>query len=407
MQPLWQCVLRWLFASAAAQRPSVLLRPRGRLAAQEPGSVWDWACLRAGARPDCGSGTLDAITATLGAGELPSVGLVVPGEDALLLEFALPPGNAAQHAAAARYLAEDYLLEDLEAVHVALHGSGVPDRQRVVAINAQCLADALQMLTRAGLSVVSAWVDHELLAGGRDETSSFVDGERLLLCTPGGAGFAGPRGVAVRWCELHGEPALPVDVSRTAFFSALCWPDATEVAVDLLQGQFEPAVRIRERRQCFVRVMGAASLMPMLLLVFALLLGAWHGHRATATRAEARALLAAHQPELARAPSLAQAVEALAGQPTLPAQPDAPAFAELLGVLGAALAEQAPGDRPRCVRLQYRQAQLEVLLDAPSLQTLGALQEGFAARGVNARLVSASRAGERFEGRLRMGHGSA
>jgi type II secretion system protein L len=403
MQAVWQG-LRWLPATAAAPLPSLLLRPRARLSQQAPESVWDWAHWRAGGEPCCGSGILAAIAAAHAEARPFAVGLIVPGEDALVLDLALPPGNATERAAAGRYLAEDYLLEDVEAVHVALSGSCMPERQRVIVINAQCLAGTLQALASVGLPVTSAWVDHELLAVGRDKPASFVDGQRVLLCAPRVAGFAGSAGVAARWLAVHGASAVTVDIRQAAFFSALRWPQAAHVAVDLLQGPFEPPARIRARRQAVLGVMGRAMALPAALLAFALLLGSWHGHRASATRAEARAVLLTRQPALARAPSLERALEAWSSQHPGPVTAEGPDFRELLGAMAAALADQAADRRPRLLRMQYRQSRLEVHLDAASVEILQGLQSALAARGTPARLVSASRVGERFEGRLRLGH---
>ena len=402
-----RAALHALQAPVAVIAPALLLRPRTRLAALDAGSPWDWAYLAEGEDARCGSDTLTVIAARHDQLMPGTVALVLPGEDILMLDLHMPPGTEARAALVAPYLMEDYLLEEIEAVHVVLAATGSAGVRRAVAINAQRLAATLAQLADAGLPVASAWVDHELLAQGRSTACSFRDGERVLLCAPGVPGFAGPPSVAARWAEEQGQ-AIDIcdgDVSAAAFFHALAWPDAGRAAVDLLQGRFEPPVHRLARRRSRTVLLASASLLPVLIAAPALALGLWHAQQAQTMRAEARVLLATHYPELARAPHLGRALEAQALQPARRAAPEAPRFAALLGEVGVVLTRMSPEARPRLVGLRFQQARgyLELLLEAGSVEALQQLQAGLEADGAPAQLLSASRSGARFEGRVRVG----
>lgn len=405
-QALQRSAVQVLQSPVEERLPTLLLRPRARLAALKPEALWDWAHLSEGEAPESGSETLRGIAAHLPRLHWPSIAVVVPGEDTLVLDLQLPPGAERQGAAAAPFLVEDYLLEDIEAVHVALARTGAGSVRRAVAINAQCLAQTLAELAAAGLPPASAWVDHELLSAGRDAAGCFQDGERVLLCAPGVPGFAGPPGVAIRWAREQGVSLEPVagDVSAAGFFRALLWPAAGRIATNLLQGDFEPPARRIARRRTQLHLAGIASLPPVLLTVFALLLGLWHTQQTQALQAEARALAADH-PALAGAPSLARALDAQAVHSAGRMSTVATGFGGLLGALGAALSKMAPEERPvlRGLRFQHARGYLELLLDAGSVQALQTLQGKLAETGTSARLLAASRTGERFEARVRVG----
>lgn len=387
--------------------PALLLRPRTRLLALDAGSPWDWAYLAEGEDARCGSDTLLALAARFREQPSCDVALIVPGEDVLALDLHMPPGAQPRAASVAPYLMEDYLLEDIESVHVSLGAPGPACARRAVAISARCLALTLAELAGIGLHASSAWVDHELLAAGRAAACCFRDGERLLLCAPGVPGFAGPPAVAARWA---GEQRLNLglcaeDVSGTAFFRALAWPEARQAATELLQGRFEPPRRQQARRRSRAAWLGTAALLPALTAAPALALGLWHAQQTQAIRTEARALLAAHSPELALAPDLGKALEAQAGASARTAEAAAPGFAALLGAVGVVLNSMPPGTRPLFLGLRYQQARgyLELQLQAGSVEALQQLQAGLGARGTPAQLLSASRAGKGFEGRIRVG----
>ena len=153
-----------VFQSPVEERlPTLLLRPRARLAALKPEALWDWAHLSEGEAPESGSETLRGIAAHLPRLHWPSIALVVPGEDTLVLDLQLPPGAERQGAAAAPFLVEDCLLEDIEAVHVALARTGAGSVRRAVAINAQCLAQTLAELAAAAGSRQPCGRRHGLL----------------------------------------------------------------------------------------------------------------------------------------------------------------------------------------------------------------------------------------------------
>jgi len=406
IQALRQSAVQIFHSPAPETLPALLLRPRARLAALEPEMLWDWAHLPEGGASEWGRDTTGAIAALLPRLHWPLIALVVPGEDALVLDLRLPPGAQQQGAAAAPFLVEDYLLEEIEAVHIALARAGEDSVCRAVAINAQCLVQTLADLAAAGLPVASAWVDHELLAAGRGEACCFRDGERRLLCAPGIPGFAGPPGVAMRWAGEQGVSldALAADVSAAGFFRALHWPFAGHTATNLLQGNFEPPARSLARRHGQLRLLGVASLPPVLLAVFALALGLWHSRQTQVLQAEAQARAADH-PALAGAPSLARALDAQEAQSAGRADAGTPGFDALLGALGAALSVMAPEERPRLLGLRFERTRgyLEVLFDAGGVQALQTLQGRLEEAGTATRLLGASRTAERFEARVRVG----
>ena len=399
--------LHALQAPDAVIAPALLLRPRTRLAALAADAPWDWAYLTEGQEARFGSDTLVALAARFREQPSCDVAIIVPGEDILALDLHLPPGAQPRAASVAPYLMEDYLLEDIESVHVSLGATGSACGRRAVAINTQRLAFTLAQLAAVGLHASFAWVDHELLAAGRASACCFRDGERVLLCAPGVPGFAGPPAVAARWAEEQ-KLALGLcaeDASGAAFFHALAWPEARHAATELLQGRFEPPRRQQARRRSRAAWVVTAALLPALAAAPALALGLWHAQQAIAMRTEARMLLAAHSPELARAPDLGRALDMQAGASARMVEADASGFAVLLGAVGVALTSMPYETRPLFLGLRYQQGRgyLELQLRAGSVESLQQLQAGLEAHGTPAQLLSASRGGESFEGRMRVG----
>lgn len=400
--------LRWLDGPTVRSEAVLLLRPPTRLSAITPETLWCWALLSPGSASVHGSGRLATIAAAHAPPALPSVALVVPGEDVLMIDLQLPPGSAARAEAAAPFLVEDYLLEDLDAVHIVLAARGAGTTRRAAAINAATLGRVLEGLADSGLPAAAAWTDHELLAAGRKAPCAFTDGERWLFGAQGVAGFAGPAEVASHWTRSTGlsPDATHGDVSGVRFFDALVWPDAGREAVELLQGRFEPLQRKAARARARLQWLAAACLLPLLVATSSCTLGAWHVRQAEALRREARTLLAERRPEFARVPDIALALEAESRHAAEVARPDAPGIEALLGPLGVALGRVAPQSRPRITGLRYQRSRgyLDVLLDARDVPELEALRAALEATGTPARLASASQVGERFDGRLRVGH---
>ena len=403
MKPLEDRIRRLWSATEPPPAPTLLLRPRCRLGALSDETLWEWARLSADVDMRHGAAPLATISDIHAGEEERCVALVLPGEDVLSFDLRLPPGSAAHGARAAPFLLEDYLLEDLDAVHIVLASPGPGDVRRVAAITADLLEATLARLAAAGLSPKAGWIDHDLLAAGREEVFCFADGERCVLCAPHVPGFAGPPGVAGWWAAEQGvsldHPAS--ELSGGGFFERLAWPAAGRASLNLLQGRFEPTVRRRERRLL------AGAMMPLgLAMLVSLGLGAWHGRQADAIHREAREQFTIRRPELANVPSLTRALAMERAQPHGPARIEAPPIGALLGALGAALARLPADGRPRVTGLRFERARayLEVLLEAGDIAPFEALRAAMDTGGTTARLVSASRRADRSQGTLRIGH---
>ena len=200
--------------------------------------------------------------------------------------------------------------------------------------------------------------------------------------------------------------ATPEDVSGTRFFDALHWPEAGPAAIDLLQGRFEPSARRVDRKRARLQWLAAACLPPLLVALSSSALGLWHARQAEVIRGEARALLEKSHPEVAGIPSISMALRAASPQTEAPDEPPVSRIGSVFGPFGTAFGRIEAQSRPRITGLRYQHSRgyLDVLLDARDVPELEALRAALDEAGTPARLVSASRVGERFDGRLRVGH---
>lgn len=124
------------------------------------------------------------------AGRLPEnvrVVAVLPGEQVALRDIPSPPKQLAKLKAAASYLLEDELAEDVDDLHIAL--SAGTDRARAFAISSALMKDWLGAFAETGVTVTEMTVDFAALGASNGVCVIAADGERVIA-SRGAAGFA-------------------------------------------------------------------------------------------------------------------------------------------------------------------------------------------------------------------------
>ncbi len=112
---------------------------------------------------------------------------VLPGEQVALREIPTPPKQTAKLRAAARYLLEDELAENIDDLHVVVTAG--PEGARAFAISKALMTSWIDAFAEAGVAVTSLCVDYALIGGGPSVCIIAADRGRIIAAR-GGAGFA-------------------------------------------------------------------------------------------------------------------------------------------------------------------------------------------------------------------------
>lgn len=136
---------------------------------------------------------------------------LVPAEDILLTEAALPPiRQAGRRHAAARFALEDRLAGRIEQLHFALASSGAGQDTPVAVVDAECMQQWCDEFEAAGLDVARMVPDAMALPRPEAETwqVALID-DRVLVRTSATHGFACSRDL---WPTLAGALTPPAGI---------------------------------------------------------------------------------------------------------------------------------------------------------------------------------------------------
>lgn len=112
---------------------------------------------------------------------------VLPGEQVALRDIPSPPKQSAKLRAAAGYLLEDELAEDVDDLHISVTSGA--EGARAYAISKSILKTWIDALSEAGVALSAVSVDFALIGGGRSTCVIAADGGRIIAAR-GNAGFA-------------------------------------------------------------------------------------------------------------------------------------------------------------------------------------------------------------------------
>lgn len=352
------------------------------------------------------------------------VTVFVPTAQLLLCDAKVPTRNRARMRQAIPYALEEQLAQDIDQLHFAL---GAPaDEQGPTAVIARATLDEwLARLQAAGIEPESLVPDVCALPWQDGQWTLLLEDHGVLARTGAARGWAADHD-NLAWlldAELrqHGAPArVRVLSTQPDADLALGLPPETEVSrdtlagyplslfarhhdrarsIDLLQGPYQRGTAHADQRKRWRWVAALAA-----VLVAVEVGGAWYEH-------------ARLQQELQRAQAQIE-TEFRAVFPRVQriVEPKAQMQQELQrlrsgeggsdGVFLALLADAAPAltgpGALRITRLQYRDRQLELDLDAPSFQALDRIKQVLSEQGLSAEILSASAAGQGVSGRLRI-----
>lgn len=350
----------------------------------------------------------------------------IAAADLLMLACRVPGRNAAQIRRAAPYAIEEFITEDIDAMHVATGAIGrqapveclVAPRSSMEAWQ-RCLADA---------GVAAGFVTSDAMAIPAEAGAIAVvyDGDMALVRAHGQAASMDlgnlPNVLDALQAELEppDEPVLrqiggamsDLDLTQAGFspqqvesvslegpvLAHLAETFDAAGAINLLQGDF--AVRRRPTGALAPWRAVAASLAAAAVLVLAVMAaeGIWAGHRAEALAEEATALFRAIY-DVERVPGdPARRMRARLGQTSAAAS----GFHRLLGDLGVALQELPGGYELRSLSFSERRG-LGAEVIVADYDRLERLQASAVARGLELEVASAEQFEQRVRANLRLG----
>lgn len=228
--------------------------------------------------------------------------VLVPTEAVLLLAVDLPLASASQRRAALPFAIEDHIADPLDAVHIVLGQMIGPQTYLVAVVRHETIASWVARLAEAGLGHARIVPDALVLPVAPAGSWNIMgDGERIVVRTDAGTGFAVP---ATRFpalwaaggslpCAVFGAPiGLDLPMSTVAEATVdLARPGAP--AVDLRAGPYAAPARALPRvLRRAAAVVGLGLLAHTAILATdAVVLGNQAAARRTATEALLRATL--------------------------------------------------------------------------------------------------------------------
>ena len=403
-----------------------------RLSAGEPASA-SWLPLDARGTPSAAEehGPIEALAA---AARGRRVTLLVPSEEVLLTEAAVPTRSRQRLLKALPYVLEEQFADDVEGLHLALGASQAGGRTAVAVLARARLEAWLEALRSAGVSPEQAVPDVLALPIADGEWRVLLEGDRALVRSGAQAGFAADREnlrTLLRSALEEAGEALPkrvvvsgdgvdsVDETRAAvadLAEVAHDPEPTSgltlfargltgrPAINLVQGQYD--------RQGSV----GAWLRPWAIAAVLALL--WLGLEVGLRLADYRRLEAAQEgltktieetfrqalPEAQRMVNpRVQMERALAA--LRPASASGEGFISLLAGTGDVLRGVASA---RVLSIGFRSGQLDLDLEVPDLQALDGLKQKLQQqRGLEATIQSVTARDGRVQGRLQVGRARA
>ncbi|MGH8221309.1 MAG: type II secretion system protein GspL [Steroidobacteraceae bacterium] len=362
---------------------------------------------------------------------------LVPAADVVLTEADVPIKSGVKAQQVVPFALEEQLADDVETLHFALGRRASEGARMPVAVVSRALLESwLAELEAAGLKPEAVFSESELAPANPGQAVAVLEGDDAIVRAPGALPvtmpidalpealrLAGPgseeviaaeppggRGLvlytgAAEWhqharvveslrdrfdgikVQLLTEGPLPLYAQRLASAAA-------GGAINLLQGSYAPASSLGSGW----RIWRVAAI--LLVAVVALHAIGSAAELMSLTRAERKVNVAIDQTFRAAMPGEHNAIDARRRMAQRLVKLRGGESSGLLAALDA-LAEVRVSAGDTAIRaLQFRDGALDLVLAAPSAESLDRLSQGLRARGWQANLISSNTSGSRYEGRI-------
>ena len=365
------------------------------------------------------------------------VGALVPAADIVLTEADVPVKSGVRAQQVVPFALEEQLADDVESLHFALGRRPAEGARMPVAVLSRALLEGwLGELAAAGLKPEAIFAESELAPVNPGQAVAVLQGDDAIVRPPGAlpvtmpidalaealnlvrpasddviaAEPPGGRGLvlytgAAEWHQharvveslrdrFDGIKVQLLTDGPLALYAQRLAAAAAGGAINLLQGPYAPASSLASGWRVW-RV--AAILLGALIALHAI------GSAAQLMmlhRAEHAVNVALEQTFRAAMPGEHNAIDARRRMTQRLASLSGGDSSGLLAALGA-LAEAQSGVGETAIRsLQFRDGALELVLAAPSAESLDRLSQGLRTRGWQADLTSGNTSGSRYEGRI-------
>lgn len=338
--------------------------------------------------------------------------VIFPAEDVLLMSAPRVARSAAQLQQALPYAIEDQLAAAIETQHVAWAPAADP-QQVAVAVVARTRIEALLSLLRThGLEPDVLIPEPLLLPWQAGVATVMLESNRALLRYGEASAFVGQPGelqifASVLEAGLDGvlvgdqQSPLPLRNSRRVDDALLAYADAlrNDPALSLLQGDYAPRRRAGSTQRAWRWAAGLALAGLFLSFTYAVLERAQLQSLVDRQRSEMADLYRAAVPGATR---VVDAEQQLRSALAAAGQGRGDSSLALLAQAAPALSSDA---RIQLDALELRDSSLELVVSAPDVAALDALQQRLAV-GAKVELTAATPGSKGVEGRLRMSGGS-
>jgi general secretion pathway protein L len=329
----------------------------------------------------------DVLTCLAPSGAGPAT-VLVPSEHVFLTAVDLPLPTRRQRLSALPFAIEDAIADPIGAVHVALGEELSPRRHLAAAVRHEIMADWTARVTAAGLADCTLVPDAlSLPIPDEGSWSTQRAGERVLVRTPDGAGFATPLGQLAMMRGVAGDPvcialgellppeivSVPAAIDLEPLTTRLMVP-----ALDLRQGLYsKPRRPIPLSARKIMAIVAAGALTHGCIAVADTVA---MQRIADDRRAEAQQLVERYLPGVTVDGDFAAEVnELLAGG----GGPARSSFFPLLVKASAALGQPQAGAALRGLSYQAGTGELSLQIEQPDLVTLQRTEGALANSGLN------------------------
>jgi general secretion pathway protein L len=363
-------------------------------------------------RADGGSEWLDAdgvVHAGWPAPHAERVVVLVPAEDVLLLDVARIAGSERQWSQALPFVVEEQLVLPIESQHVAWWRGSRDDRICVAVVARTRLDGWLAQLHAADVAPDMLLPESLALPWHPERPTLLVDGGHCVLRLGESSVLAGDAGeitafaahtesmpAVEAWLVGDGSSPLPAQEEH-AVAHALHAFSTHGAGLNLLQGDYVPRGRSNGLARRWRRAAVLAGIALLLALLHPLLDRHKLASKVTSQHAEMAQLYRRAVPSATSVDDPARQLQSALAARGL-AHGDG--LMNLLAQIAPALAAD---DRLSLDSLDYRERQLELVVQAGSVADLDALRQRLTRTGLNAEIASTTPGTRGVQGRLRLG----
>ena len=335
--------------------------------------------------------------------------VLVPAEDVLLLDVARIAGSERQWSQALPFVVEEQLVLPIESQHVAWWRGSHDDRICVAVVARARLDGWLAQLHAAGVVPDVLLPESVALPRHPDRPTLLVDGGRCVLRIGESSALSGDVGEIVAVAAhmesmpavdawLAGDESSPLPAQEEHVVAHALHAFSTQGAgLNLLQGDYVPRGRSDGLARRWRRAAALACIALLLALLHPLLDRHKLAGKVTAQRAEMEQLYRRAVPSATVvADPTRQLQSALASRGLAHGE----GVVNLLAQIAPALAAD---DRLSLDSLDYREHQLELVVQAGSVADLDALRQRLARSGLSAEIAGTTPGTRGVQGRLRLG----